>query len=185
MKLQISLLGLITILSCSEKQANLPKEEHKIDVILKVDSSNTQKKFEYNDSFECFNNWLKLGISEKLIIEKIGKPNNLKSYYSEVSGYNCKEYNFTKEGIVLILEENDDKIFKVIDIKILINSSYKLNSGVKIGNRIEVVKEKYNNQINLKDSHKDIIIIGDVYYGIYFYIHNEKVQQIQIGSLAE
>jgi hypothetical protein len=183
----VLLLSILYLFSCNRVSENNSTNNVTIPNAisqLKVDTSNP-KLFEFTEEFESFNKWLKIGVSEKRILEKLGKPLNQKLYYSEVTGSNCKEFNYINEGVVLILEENDDKFFQVIDINILGNSNFKLNSGVKIGDSIKIVKEKYSNQINLKESHKEVIIIGDVYYGLYFFIHKDKIQQIQIGSLAE
>lgn len=135
---------------------------------------------------EVFNNWLKAGITEKLIITKLGAGHTILSgEYSEVNGYYQEKWEYPEHGVTLLMQsEEPDSDKTVSEITITEPFGLKTSKGIGIGSSKNEIY-KYYPTANQNDVDDDIIVVGDIYYGLFFTIRDNKVSKIFIGALAE
>lgn len=158
----------------------LKVERNKIDNIEKTNESDQYNKF------EILNNWLTIGISENIVIDSLGTP-DLKGedkYWGGTGTY-VQSWEYKKMGIILDMEsEQIGEHKKVIGITIFSPCNYQTKGKVGINSSTKFLKEKYGNLIN-KESTEKLIFIGSNYSGTYFYISNDVVSEIFIGTLGD
>ena len=180
----------LLIYSCTERSNLSETEPSKLNEVIDSAVDNTPKNnIQLTDSNfilenELLNNWLKLGLMDDFVKQKIGAPTNDSIYFSEYAGVNFKKLLYDKEGLDLTFEESE-KGYNLIEIELLNNSKYKTSFGLKIGSHINEVKQVYKKNFNQTESNKEVIVIGDVYYGLFFFYKNGIVDNIVVGSLAE
>lgn len=189
MKKSIFFTLVLVLISCNTKKNDNSLENNQASSKTNKDSLNIiqeEIKMEevYNFNIESFNNWLKKGLKESLIIDKLGNRYKDSLFFSEVSGLDSKILEYNDKGLILWFEKNK-KDFYLTQIEVKNNNEWKTIKGIAVGDDEKKVFESYKGFINNEETYEEAIVIGDVYDGLFFIVENKKVKEIILGSLAE
>jgi hypothetical protein len=134
---------------------------------------------------------LKRGLSQIKVLEMLGEPE--KKSKLKLMGYDGEKHQkwfFKQKGIELDMMGAKNKQ-QIEMIKISAPCNFRTKSNIGVGSSKEEVLAAYKKEISLSptnpdtNSDKDVIIAGTIYGGIFFYIKNNRVSSIFIGSGAE
>jgi len=135
--------------------------------------------------------FLKRGLSGVKIIEALGRPERLsKLQVMAYDGEKHQTWDYKTKGIQLEMIGSKNKQ-EVDMIKINRPCDFKTKRNIGVGSKKEDVLIAYKKEISLEpenpdtNPNKDVIIAGTIYGGIFFYIKNNQVSSIFIGSGAE
>lgn len=161
-----------------EKKITISKDSLKTDTIKKIPI----KKFNLNE--EKIDGWLKIGLDEKKVLEKLNEIEHLDSiYFSEAEGGEINDVNYPKIGLKLSfyrISENESVLNK---IEVQNNSKFKTSRNIAIGSKISDIKSNY--EVNKNESSENIIVIGNVYEGLFFNLKGGLVNSYILGAIAE
>lgn len=131
--------------------------------------------------------WLKTGITEKEVIDKIGSPDSKsKIEFSDAIGLYTQEWNYKKKGIFLSMaSELQEGSKTILNIQITKPCGYKTSKNIGIGSERKEVMEAYSKYVDKRMSNDTQIIAGPLEYGISFTLKNNKVEGLFIGALSE
>jgi len=136
---------------------------------------------------EIINGWIKLNISQNILIKKLGIPEfKGEDEYWGATGLYVQEWIYRKKGLsFLMASEKKGGLKKACGITVEEPCQYKTSCNIGIKSSYKDVMLKYKNIIDKENTCDSIIVVGSVYYGTYFYFKNLLVYQIIIGSMAE
>ncbi|WP_103867512.1 SH3 domain-containing protein [Aquimarina sp. I32.4] len=141
---------------------------------------------EYDYFNETFDSWLKLGLTQKEVIKRIGVPSKKgeDQEWSAISAY-IQEWKYDN-GITLHMEsESADSKKTVFMITISEPCNYKNSKKIGINSSITDVLKSYTKYIDDLSFSENQIIAGSIYGGVIFGFENGKVSSIFIGAAAE
>lgn len=145
---------------------------------------NKQQIESFDIENEIIENWLKIGMSEHYIVKALNEYRHIdSSYFSEVEGENLKDVYFNKIGIRFTFQKLDSGFSELIKIKAEKNCVYKTRQNIGIGSLSNDVYKSY--PVNESLSNDSVIIVGNYYEGLFFFITRGKVSSFVIGSGAE
>lgn len=151
--------------------------------------TNYSETIEYCNSnkSEIINGWIKLGISQDLLIKKLNEPEiKGEDEYWGATGNYVQKWIYVKIGLTFLMESDVKAgLKKVIGISMESPCLFKTNHNLGINSSIKEVKLCYQKTIDKENSNDSIIVVGSVYSGSYFYFTKDFVSKIFIGSLAE
>lgn len=144
------------------------------------------KSDDFKISDEVFNNWLQVGIGEKLVNSRMGGKYSIRKIgYSEVDGYYYEEWVYPVDGTKLLMQsEEPESERSVSEITIKSPSNLTNLQGIGIGSSRDDILKVYPNAAQT-DTSPDIMVAGNIYEGIFFTIKKDKISEIFVGSLAE
>ncbi|WP_108869389.1 SH3 domain-containing protein [Aquimarina aquimarini] len=141
---------------------------------------------EYDYFNETFDSWLKLGLTQKEVIKRIGVPSKKgeDQEWSAIPAY-IQEWKYDN-GITLHMEsESADSKKTVFMITISEPCNYKNSKKIGINSSITDVLKSYTKYIDDLSFSENQIIAGSIYGGVIFGFENGKVSSIFIGAAAE
>jgi hypothetical protein len=178
---------LILIISCGDVNQNKKKLNNMFDAKPQATIQKYAKKL--NSDLEVLNGWLGYECEQKTVIDSLGIPDYKgEDNYWGVTGSYVQKWEYKSIGLILYMEsieyEGNKKVF---EIELTAPSTFVTSKGIGIGSTLDMVLEKYVNEINKKPSdinekYLDTIIkIGEYFRtGTYFYINEMKVNKIII-----
>jgi len=181
-----SYLILVPLMSCGNFSQTIEKDIVSDSESIEVIKQDEIPKIKF-DIFETLNGWLRRGVEQKTIIDSLGIPDNKgdDEYWGSTGTY-VQEWKYKALGLILYMESDEFEGNKtVFIIEVVSPSSYKTSKGVGIGATMDFVLKKHANEINEEASDQDVIIIGSIYEGTYFFIKEGKVNNFIIGALAD
>jgi hypothetical protein len=158
----------------TESESEIVNEDSSLDSIL-------------TDSFEIIDGWLKLGLKQETIIEKLGEPTEkgLDEYWGATGTYN-QEWKYETLGIILGMESEVENGTKTVcSITLFEPCTLKTSRMIGIGTDAQLVNEKYSELIDSSFSSDESIVVGSIYGGVIFNISDKKVNKIFVGASAE
>lgn len=182
MKQIIFCLSVLSVLSCKEEKT---QEVQKFEqVILKA--AEAEKAVSFDINAEVFDGWLKLGVTENVVLAKLSKDYKVEyDELSEVNGLYQQLWDFEKAGISLLMEsETHEGEKRVAAIYIAGPSNYKTSKGLGIGSDKLHVYQEYNKHIDSVGL-PETIVVGTIYEGMLFSIKNDTVTDIFVGAAAQ
>ncbi|MCL2131404.1 MAG: hypothetical protein FWH36_02960 [Lentimicrobiaceae bacterium] len=196
MKYQFILKGYLVLLplmlmSCGNFTSTVEKDlDNNAEFISSTDDKTIKHTEEFPmdfGKFEILNEWLKRGINQKIVIDSLGTPSEKgEDEYWGGTGTYVQEWKYKNLGLILDMESDElgeDK--KVFNIEVISPSSFITSKGIGIGSSVDLVLRKYAKEINKENSEQNIIIIGSIYEGTYFFVNEDKVSKFIIGTLAD
>lgn len=139
------------------------------------------------DYKESLKNGLSYGIDGDSTLAILGKPDFVgdKELRGATGNY-YQEWIYSDIGLTLIMESISDTSTPIVHcMEITKNPSLCTSKGVCIGVSREFVVEQYKVCMNTNLSTNSIIVIGDLYKGLYIYIQDEIVVKMVLGFVAE
>lgn len=130
--------------------------------------------------------WLKIGLSESIVREKLGTPDSLgKALIWEAIGLEVHSIYYFEKGIKLEIEDDGLGNTKIISILLTSPCTSTITHSIGIGSSKQDLVHAYGDRIDRENSTKNSILIGSVYDGVLFTLESERVTEIFIGSIAE
>lgn len=174
---------------------NLMGEDETVGVFLNLLKNGKQKLYTKinkvtdlsNINSESLNMWLKVGVNQKEILNKLGKPDSLKKEeILDAIGLYVEEWKYNDKGISLSMASKLKGANKtVLYINITKPCSYKTSKNIGIDSHRDEITKAYSKYIDNVNSNETQIIAGSVYEGIVFTFENDKVSNIFFGALSE
>lgn len=149
--------------------------------------SETQTENIQPDKAELIDNWLKLGLKQESVIEKLGVPEEKgkDEYWGAIGTYN-QEWNYKSQGIILTMESDSENGLKTVAIITLIEPcTMKTSQMIGIGTDKNVIYDKYSELIDKTFSNETSVVVGSIYGGVIFSLTDNKVSKIFVGAAAE
>lgn len=149
--------------------------------------SETQTENTQPDKAELIDNWLKLGLKQESVIEKLGVPEKKGKdvYWGAIGTYN-QEWNYKSQGILLTMESDNENGLKTVAMITLIEPcTMKTSQKIGIGTDKKVLYDKYSELIDNTFSSETSIVVGSIYGGVIFSLTDNKVSKIFVGTAAE
>ena len=136
---------------------------------------------------ESLNNGLTYDMGKDNVLNILGKPDYIgDNEYWEATGNTYQVWEYTDIGLSLIIETlSDTSLSRIYMMEISQISTLCTSKNVCINSSKDYVIAQYESFINKELSNHSMIVIGDEYKGIYFYLQNEKVVKIVLGYVAE
>ncbi|MUV03320.1 hypothetical protein GN157_06315 [Flavobacterium rakeshii] len=198
MKIRVILFLIFSFFSCKEVQ----KENEELIINKEFVTDNDNKISKGSDVVinndrpvnnlnqlegETLSGWLKLGLSEKKILNELGDGFIMgKQEYSQVDGEYYQSWDYEEKGISLVMRVDAQESAKIVaEIKLTYPCNMTTSHGIRIGSSEEEVYNQYKGNISKEDSNKEIVVIGNIYEGVFFMLKESKVTGIIIGSMAE
>lgn len=143
-----------------------------------------QQPINQNDSLD---NGLTYGMEKNYVLNILGKPDYIgNNEYWAGTGNTYQVWEYTDIGLSLIIETfSDTSLSRIYMMEISQISTLCTSKNVCINSSKDYVLAQYKSFINKELSTPSMIVIGDEYKGIYFYLQNEKVVKIVLGYVAE
>lgn len=190
MKKIILCLLVMTFIACKEEK--LRRESEKTQQVKEFEKAinkvaETEKAVVFDINSEVFNGWLKLGVTEKVVLTKLSKDYKVEhDEVSQVNGAYQQLWDFKKAGISLLMEsETPEGEKRVAAIYISSPSSFKTSKGLGIGSDKLLVYQEYNPYLDNDNITHETIVVGSIYEGMLFSIKNDTVTDIFLGAAAE
>jgi hypothetical protein len=147
--------------------------EEPFQILPKVEQTKTPNFIDYKD---LTIKRIGLDSTEQNVIKALGKPRSRKN----LGFYNCDETKtISYKGLNFYLAENTEtKHWEVYGIE-LTSNNFQLDSGIKIGDSIESIKQKID--INVSKQNKNEITTISYSNGegqVVFYFRNNKLEKI-------
>lgn len=189
MKSQIlkALVIIFFLAGCNQKQQHINDIDDDITIseedvsttkLNQVDD--TEKELMLNESF----GELRWGLNYNQVMDILGTPEKEQSYNGEY-GETYHTLKYPNEGIEVYLISTEDASAYVSKIFIRHPSKLKTKEGIGVGSTEEEVKQKYGKHIDCFVSTDDMIVVGNISYGLIFKMKKKKVVEIMLGEGAE
>ncbi|MCL6755417.1 hypothetical protein KBT16_32330 [Nostoc sp. CCCryo 231-06] len=124
---------------------------------------------------------IKLGMKEKDIIKKLGKPKSRTTKYDDVcytSYITTWKYNGLEiEGLSTSNNASKSEVHQISAS----SSRYPTENGVKVGDRINTVQKAYSTLLSTIDSEKNLVYPNDAYGGLLFSTNKQRrIREIRL-----
>jgi hypothetical protein len=160
-----------------------------------VNAANNNEDYYSEIGFNLIENeslgFLKHGVADIKVFEMLGEPE--KKSKLQVMGYDGEKHQnwyYKTKGIQLDMIGAKNKQ-KIDMIRIKSPCAFRTKRNIGVDSTKEEVLRVYKKEINFSETNSginpdgDIIIAGTIYGGVFFYIKNDYVSSIFIGSGAE
>lgn len=140
----------------------------------KVEQTKTPNFIDFKD---LTINAIGLDSTEENVVKTLGKPRSIKKQFNGCLDDQMKTFFY--KGLELSLSENlETKKWEVFEIE-LTSSKWQLDSGIKIGDSIESVKQKIGKDFS-ESEEKGVVCLsyGNTNGGATFYFRNNKLEKI-------
>ena len=130
---------------------------------------------------------LKLDLSEKAVLEKLGKPEKQgKVVLQGADDMYVQEWSYPSKGLRLIMKSPKKSGPKTL-ASFTASAPCKLATakGITIGSPRSAVRKAYGAFENKEEGNADMFIAGSIYGGILFDFSGGKVSRIFCGAAAE
>lgn len=130
---------------------------------------------------------LKLDLSEKAVLEKLGKPEKQgKVVLQEADGMYVQEWSYPSKGLRLAMKSSKKTAPKTL-ASFTASAPCKLATakGVTLGSPASAVRKAYGAFENKEEGNADMFVAGSIYGGILFDFSGGKVSRIFYGAAAE
>jgi hypothetical protein len=117
---------------------------------------------------------IKLGMLEKDIIKKLGKPKSRTTKYDDVC-YSSYITTWKYDGLEIegLSTSNNALKSEVYFIKTS-SSRYPTENRIKVGDRISTAQKAYSTLLSKIDSEKNLVYPNDAYGGLVFYTNKQR-----------
>ncbi|MEH2207448.1 MAG: hypothetical protein V7K53_25835 [Nostoc sp.] len=124
---------------------------------------------------------MKLGMKEKEIIKKLGKPKSRTTKYDDVCyGAYITTWNYDGLEIEGLSNSKNASTSEVHQITAS-SSRYPTENGVKVSNRISTAQKAYSTFSSTIDSEKNLVYPNDAYGGLVFSSNKQRrIRQIRL-----
>jgi len=153
----------------------------------KISDATTDLESGDDNYTDILNKWLKLDLSQSVIIDSLGQPEekSVDTYWGATGMY-VQTWKYPSKGISLDMEsekENGSKV--VLSITIAAPCRMVTSELIGIGSDKDLIFKEYTSDVNAEHSDNESIVVGSIYGGVIFSIKNNKVNGIFIGAAAE
>jgi|SRR6185312_1395249 len=129
---------------------------------------------------------IKIGMPKEQVIKLLGHPEiQTDTSIDQANAMLSQGWSYKKKGIAMSMEGESYAELKIMNIAITHPCTYKLKRRIGIGSTVQEIKDAYPRALNKEQSSDSLILLGSVYGGIQFIIHNNKVDTLFIGATAE
>ena len=190
--------------SCTNQDAKIKSNSidstHKVSHVLADSIKKTNKIIDIYDTitdetlknkhigfYEIIGGWLKTSISQQVVLDSLGEPDEKSSIKYDPSRENYNNiWIYKSKGIELIMcSKKKYGIKKVDEINIKSNCKLKTSRGIGIGSSLNLIKEKYNIWRYKSLSDDENILIGFIGAGTFFHLKNGHIFEFEIGDHGE
>jgi hypothetical protein len=190
--IMIALMVISLTNSCqySDTSQSTHKESRK-DSLVNQNQTKDNETFksisENHISFEyTVDNWLKIGLSESSVRDKLGKPDSIgNAILWDAIGLEVYSIFYFEQGIKLEMEDDGQGNTHIMSILISPPSTSKITPGIGIGTSRQELIKAHRDRIDQENSTKNSILVGSLYDGVLFTLESDRITNIFIGSLAE
>jgi hypothetical protein len=159
-----------------EDTAPLPPEHYKV--------KGPELGFELMDSEKIGD--LRIGLTKKQVIYLFGQPETKSdTTIDQVNGELNQEWDYKKKGIIVWMEGDDYAKLAISAYTIAAPFMGKTKRRIGIGSTAEEIRKAYPKALDREESKGKWIVLGSVYGGIEFTMHNNKADTIFVGASAE